>query len=293
MTLPLPAKDQPFFRVSALEAGMLQLPLELILAGYKDPIDVPSLSFLLRHSSSGKTVVFDLGIRRDLEAYPPLPYEGIKKHWVPTVQQSVAESLQIGGIEPSDVNYVIISHLHWDHAGDPRPFTNATFIVGADSCHMTESNTEDVNAVPASGLPQDRTRFEGRETWQPLGPFPLALDVFGDGSAYLVDAQGHCHGHTNLLVRTSADGAWIYFAGDSAHDRRLLTGEASMAIRTNEDGSVKAIMHKDMDKAKAHIQRIAALEKKDRVRVLLAHDREWYATNKGGPAFWPGEIPSL
>jgi glyoxylase-like metal-dependent hydrolase (beta-lactamase superfamily II) len=157
---------------------------------------------------------------------------------------------------------------------------------------MCDGRSEDPNATPASNLPESRTRFEARSAWKPLGPFPLTFDVFGDGSAYLVDAQGHCPGHTNLLVRTSADGGWIYFAGDSAHDRRLLAG-APIATKATEGGGRKAIMHKDKDKAEAHIRRIAALESEDRVKVLLAHDKEWYAENKGGSAFWPGEIPSL
>ena len=42
---------------------------------------------------------------------------------------------------------------------------------------------------------------------------------------YVVDAgDGHVAGHINVLARTSEDGGWIYLAGDSAHDRRLLTG---------------------------------------------------------------------
>ena len=52
--------------------------------------------------------------------------------------------------------------------------------------------------------------------------------------------------------------------------------------------------HGDSDAAEAHIARIARLrEDNPRARVLLAHDVPWYEKNKGGDAFWPGEIPSL
>jgi hypothetical protein len=113
MALPTPNEKQNYFHVSALESGMIKLPLELVLADHRGAVDTPVISFLLRHSLSSKIIVFDLGIRRDLEAYPPATHEGIKKYFHPTVPQTVAESLLKGGIEPSAVDYVIISHLHW------------------------------------------------------------------------------------------------------------------------------------------------------------------------------------
>lgn len=168
-------------------------------------------------------------------------------------------------------------------------------MVGGDSKHVCSPGyPEDPSAtVPSELLPRDRTKFLIRDTWKPLGPFPLALDLFDDGSVYIVDAQGHCPGHINLLVRTSADGGWLYLAGDSAHHRHILTGEAAMATTTSEDGVVKARMHHDKDKAEAHIRRIAELRNQDRVLVLLSHDTDWYAANKDGNAFWPGTIPAL
>lgn len=126
--------------------------------------------------------------------------------------------------------------------------------------------------------------------WVPIGLFPRALDFFGDGSLYLVDAPGH----TNLLVRTSADGGWIYLAGDSAHDWSLIRGEGSMALRRDEAGAVKgAFLHMNVQDAKDHIKKLATLTKVPRVRVVISHDKEWWEENKGGPAFWPGKIASL
>jgi len=45
--------------------------------------------------------------------------------------------------------------------------------------------------------------------------------------------------------------------------------------------------------AEAHIARIRELEKAEKVRVIFAHDIEWYEENKGGAAFWPGKIESV
>ncbi|EIN12611.1 Metallo-hydrolase/oxidoreductase [Punctularia strigosozonata HHB-11173 SS5] len=295
MLLPKPGANQNYCHVSALESGMLTLPMEMVLANGEGAPDTPVLSFLLRHSSSGKTIVFDLGIERELKGYPPHVISFINEHFKPWVPQSIEESLRKGGLDPSAVDYVIISHLHWDHSGDPRPFTKATIMVGADSKHICSPGyPEDPSAmVPSELLPKDRTKFMSRDAWKPLGPFPLALDLFDDGSVYVVDAQGHCPGHINLLMRTSADGGWLYLAGDSAHHRHILTGKATMATTTSSDGVVKARMHHDKDKAEAHIRCIAELRSQDRVLVLLSHDTDWYAANKDGNAFWPGTIPAL
>lgn len=113
MSLPSPGANQNYCHVSALESGMLTLPMEMVLANGEGAPDTPALSFLLRHSSSGQTIVFDLGIERGLKGYPPHVVAFINEHFKPWVPQSIEESLRKGGLDPSTVDYVIISHLHW------------------------------------------------------------------------------------------------------------------------------------------------------------------------------------
>jgi hypothetical protein len=66
MALPDPKQNQAYFDVSALEAGHAHAPISLILAGHDESERVwsPSLAFLLRSPSTGKTIAFDLGIRK-------------------------------------------------------------------------------------------------------------------------------------------------------------------------------------------------------------------------------------
>jgi hypothetical protein len=103
--------------VSALEGGNIRIPCDLVVDGNSQGefISCPSLAFSLRHSKTKSWVVFDLGIRRDLEGYTPLSQERIKViGFAPVVNQTVAESLVKGGVSPDQVETVIISHLHWD-----------------------------------------------------------------------------------------------------------------------------------------------------------------------------------
>lgn len=90
------------------------MPLDQVLEGAHDRAFVPSLAFLLRHSSTGQTIVFDLGLLRDIHQYPPAVVEDIKQYFLPVnVPRTVSESLQDGGLDPAKVDYVIYSHLHF------------------------------------------------------------------------------------------------------------------------------------------------------------------------------------
>ncbi|PPQ68323.1 hypothetical protein CVT24_004805 [Panaeolus cyanescens] len=297
-SLPEPQSSQVFCTVSALEAGEIDLSDNMFITNAQDGniTRAPSLSFLIQHPPSNSKIIFDLGIRKDIHNYPPKIQEWIKTTYPVHVSQDALESLTNGGIKPSEIDYVILSHIHWDHTGNTAPFTKARFLVGA-ACKplLTPGYPTDPNGRFATDLlPPDRTAFldTSADVWTPIGPFPRAFDLFGDGSFYIIDSPGHLPGHVNVLIRTSADGGWIYLAGDSAHHWHLITGEADVAV--GHAGHLHSCAHENKEQAEDHIRRIRELWKgNERVRVLLAHDQPWYKLNKGSKAFWPGKIESL
>jgi len=92
---------------------------------------------LLASPLEGRTVLFETGIGAFFE--PRLR----ERYGVQESQHVLIESLREAGFEHEDIDVVVLSHLHFDHAGgllapwsEGRPpellFPNATFVVGAE-----------------------------------------------------------------------------------------------------------------------------------------------------------------
>ncbi|KAH9894931.1 beta-lactamase-like protein [Cubamyces lactineus] len=292
MSLPPPGPDQAYCTVSTLEAGRVDMDLDQLIdtASPGERADLPDLIFLLQHSRTSAKFLFDLGVRPDPENLPSgakrvIDSMGLKLAGQPDLRAALAR----GGLAPDDVAHVCLSHIHFDHTGEPALFPRATFLLGKDAEPVIAEHAPDfAGTIYAVDVPRERTEFLGTEGWPPVGPFAHGLDFYGDGSVYIVDAAGHVPGHLNLLVRTSSDGGWLYLAADSAHDWRIINGQAGFAHHPKA-----GCIHKNPAQAVRHVERIRELRKEPRVRVLLTHDIPWYEENKGGPAFWPGSIESL
>jgi hypothetical protein len=77
---------------------------------------VPSLAFLIQHqgSTDGKVtrIVFDLGLRRDIERYSEPIRQHVETRRPLTTEPDVVKSLAKGGLTPEDIDYVVYSHVY-------------------------------------------------------------------------------------------------------------------------------------------------------------------------------------
>jgi glyoxylase-like metal-dependent hydrolase (beta-lactamase superfamily II) len=319
LSLPPASPNQPYVSLSALEGGQLTLPERLFVTD-ADPdkrSTMPSLCFLIQHptpqpnsSRSTTNLVFDLGLSRDLSSYMPAMHAHISSRQPIISHPDTADSLRNGGIDPAkDIDYVLLSHVHWDHIGTPKDFPTSKFVVGSGTLHLLSHGAGShypAEIFDPNLLPKDRTyEFPPTDSssttaaaqqtshkWAPLpsnsspSPFPHTIDFFGDGSLYVIDAPGHLYGHINLLARISPD-KWIYLGGDCCHDVRILTGEKDIAMYDDGHGELRSV-HTDTEQAKGTIERAKKLMGREDVEVLVAHDGGWRAGNGG--SFFPGKL---
>ncbi|KAI1142646.1 beta-lactamase-like protein [Hypoxylon sp. FL0543] len=188
-----------------------------------DYLAVSVYAFLIQHPVLNRSIVFDLGIRKDHWKWPPKLQEDIKEHNMNViVPKDVREILDEYGVDTKKLEAVVWSHPHLDHTGDPSTFeSNTTLIVGP------EVTSKVLPGYPAN--PESRFLLEsdyaGREIKEldfsdskiKIGKLP-AIDYFGDGSFYFLDTPGHCIGHICGFARvTSNPDSFILMGGDATH----------------------------------------------------------------------------
>jgi len=243
-------------------------------------------------------VVYDLGMPR-LEDLSKLPeFEAFAKGFLGNESEDnllrllsyeghgcVEDSLRKGGVQPEEVDVVVISHLHWDHVGNARPFTKADFVLGAEAKGIMTGEDPQAQSpvvVPTSA-PTERTRFV--VNWETSIGGLKAHDFFGDGSMYVLDIPGHLKGNVAILARTSSDGSWILLIGDAVHHMSILHGERSFAYHDDGHGNAFCI-HVDPKIARETIGKLKVLADAPRVQVQIAHedvDKEVHLPGKFEP----------
>ncbi|CAF0885850.1 unnamed protein product [Adineta steineri] len=231
----------------------------------------PVWSFYIYHPVTQTHILFDLGLMKELDEYPPKIKEDFPRVFKPQVKEDVGDALKRHNISSSQIKTIIYSHPHFDHCGNPSlpHFQNATCLFGQGTQAYARPaypiNHE--SRFLESTFPEGRTQeLTDKDYTLTLGPFEKVHDYFGDKSLLLIDAPGHMPGHQLALAKTG-ENTYLLLAGDSAHSTTHLQ---------EYEGRMSYYMHSDKDAAKETLKKIAAMVKlyKDEhknVRVCLAH----------------------
>jgi glyoxylase-like metal-dependent hydrolase (beta-lactamase superfamily II) len=128
----------------------------------------PAYAFLVEHIPSAKKVLFDLGIRKDLENLAPRNQKLIKSTgWKITRSDDSAELLDVYDVLERegkiDIDAIIWSHWHWDHAGDPTRFPKGVELIVGPGFHDKLLPGYPTN--PTSGITEDAWRYEDFWLW--------------------------------------------------------------------------------------------------------------------------------
>jgi N-acyl homoserine lactone hydrolase len=197
--------------------------------------EIPVHGFLIKHPQGAGLV--DTGYGTPLE---------LIKDYRP-VNASVAEALRKLGVEPSDIRWVINSHLHFDHCGQNAVFPQAPFYI-----QRTEY--------------ERRQRYETPKTWL---EFAGARFELMDGDTEVVPGvrvlitPGHTAGHQAVQIDTTAGPA-------------LISGDACWTVEMFDGQAPRVEQMEDVPTAQRSIDRLRHLEP---VAVHFCHDRRTWRHN--------------
>lgn len=126
---------------------------------------------------------------------------------------AVDEQLAAMGIEPSALDYVLLTHLDCDHANGLRAVKDAKHIL----CASEELACARKNSLVRykkkwwEGIDMETIKWNGTE-----GPVGKSFDLFGDGSVKMINIPGHCDGLCAVKV-ANEEGRYVLLFSDGGY----------------------------------------------------------------------------
>lgn len=130
------------------------------------------------------------------------------------------------GFRASEINHVLMTHLHFDHTGGMKSVAHARFYIDRDEW-MTASGSDGLEAARQGYVTGDFRALGNRVEKMDLSDATLAngWDIFGDGSIEAVPLRGHSVGHTGYRVHL--DDRVVFHVGDAVYGQTQITHGAN------------------------------------------------------------------
>jgi glyoxylase-like metal-dependent hydrolase (beta-lactamase superfamily II) len=204
-------------------------PDVLRAAGIEEQLITPYQPLLVR--AHGRTILVDAGIGPDIAAAMGAP-----------AGRLVAE-LRAAGVEPADVDDVIVTHAHPDHAGGLTTAGAPTFARARHHVARAERDfwlgpDPGARLFPPMADVMVSTATAALETLERAGLVDLreAGDEVAPGVTVL-DAPGHTPGHMAVEVDDGGDGL-LYLADAVVHELQLEHADWTAPLDTDAAATV-------------------------------------------------------
>ena len=223
----------------------------------------PFFFYLIQHAEGN--VLFDTGVHPDAWRDPASRLGDAADAFELEMEPGgdVVSRLASVGLAPSDVEHVVQSHLHFDHAGGLAFFPHATVYVQRAELEFAFSPPVYQRAIYASA------DFEGVVGWRRLAGHH---DLFGDGRILLVPTPGHTPGHQSLLVHLERETV-------------LLLGDATYSIEKMRQRLLPAVVWSP-DAMVASWELLETIEREHAAKLLCTHDLEFRRRVRLAPERW-------
>jgi N-acyl homoserine lactone hydrolase len=181
------------------------------------------------------------------------------------VDKTLRAQLAEIGYGPSDINYLALSHYHYDHTGNANEFAGATWLV-------RQADRDAMFGGKYSGSLQPST-FSALEKSKTIILKDDEYDVFGDGSVIIKSAPGHTQGHQVLYVKLAKTGG-VVLSGDLYHYPAEKTLDRVPTFEFSQE------------QTRASRVAVDAFLKKTGAQLWIQHDFDGNAKLKKSPQFY-------
>ena len=223
----------------------------------------PYFFYLIRHPDGD--VLFDTGThpdcRRDPSARLGEAAATFELELAP--DDDVVSKLASAGLVPADVEHVVQSHLHFDHAGGLEFFPHATVYVQRAELEFAFSPPVYQSSIYV------RADFDHVTRWKELAG---EHDLFGDGRVVAVPTPGHTAGHQSLLVRLEKRPV-------------LLLADATYSVEKMRQRLLPAVVWSP-DAMVASWDAVEEIERKNDALMLCTHELDYERVVRLAPERW-------
>ena len=192
--------------------------------------------YLVRHPSLGN-ILIDTGLHPSVARNPRDNLGRFSgRHYTVEEGQDLISQLRERGLAPPDIAFVVLTHLHEDHASGIEAFPDAQFVLSATEwAGATSGSFPLLRGYHPShydyAFEYHTVDFDA-DFIESYGPFGRSFDLFGDGSLRLAYTPGHSAGHTSVVLRLPRRDFVV--VGDAAYDWKELEGNALPTMMADE-----------------------------------------------------------
>ncbi|MDX1757054.1 MAG: MBL fold metallo-hydrolase [Marinobacter sp.] len=246
--------------------------------------------FTRRHLSHGAilvehpqgTLLYDTGLGTQVDEQFAVNSWLARQLFAYTEPAPVLTQMQQHQYPVSQLDAIIPSHLHWDHASGLVDFPGIPVLVQKEE--LDGARAGEKPGFLQSQITSDAIAWQYLELRdEPFLSFDRSLDLYGDGTVVLVDLSGHTPGQVGLYLKLS-DTEQYLFIGDTTW---VLEGVVNNQPRP---GLIKLVTNVDgnEERARRRVSQVhRLLESHPELTLVPAHDERVAASLPHFPAFSP------